>query len=55
MKESAEVGLTDPRSLALPYNNLAAMYKLVGKSEEAREYAEIAASIAREPSTNRKR
>ena len=46
MRESAEVGLTDPKALALPYSNLAAMFKLIGKSEEAREYSEIASRIS---------
>lgn len=53
MKEAAENGFIDAKSLALPYSNLAAMYKLVGKSEEARQYSEFASRLSAGQTTKR--
>lgn len=42
MKEAVQAGLLERDRLALPYNNLAAMVKLQGRSQEASELAEMA-------------
>lgn len=45
MKEASDAGLIDEATLALPYNNLAAMYRVQGKSDEAKALAETAAKL----------
>jgi hypothetical protein len=45
MKQAAMQGLIAEDKLALPYGNLAAMYKTLGKTEEAKSFAEIATRL----------
>jgi tetratricopeptide (TPR) repeat protein len=54
MREAAESGLIKEESLALPYTNLAAMYKVLGKSEESQELVEMASRIHRSSDSNRR-
>lgn len=56
MKQAAKQGLIGEDKLALPYGNLAAMYQSVGKSEEAKTFAEIASRLSTAtPTTNPRR
>ena len=45
MREAADAGIIKQESLVLPYTNLAAMYKVQGKSDESRELVEMASRI----------
>lgn len=53
MRQATRRGLLGEDQLALPYGNLAAMYELLGKPEEARGYAETATRLT-QPATRRK-
>ncbi len=46
MKEATDAGIIKETALALPYSNLAAMYKLLGKESESRELSEMASRIS---------
>lgn len=45
MKRAVEIKLISEQSLAVPYNNLAAMLRKQGRDDEAREYARQAARL----------
>ena len=43
VQEAVDRKLVDPKVLAVPYGNLAAMHKALGNKDEAHDYAELAA------------
>jgi hypothetical protein len=46
MKQAAKQGLIESHKLSLPYGNLAAMYKLLGRGEEAKTFSEMANRVS---------
>jgi tetratricopeptide (TPR) repeat protein len=56
MKQAIKQKLLSEEKLALPYGNLAAMYSTLGKSDEAKSFAELAARLGAkdQPSKSRR-
>jgi tetratricopeptide (TPR) repeat protein len=55
MKQASKQKLLSEDKLALPYGNLAAMYQTLGKSDEAKSFAELASRLGAAPLPSKKR
>jgi tetratricopeptide (TPR) repeat protein len=54
IRSAAELGHVDPQSLAVPYGNLASMYRQLGKTADAAKYAELAKRLETENATKKR-
>ena len=55
MHEAYEDGSLDKQELGIPYSNLAAMYRVLGRTRDAKQLAERAAQFERAPADTRRR
>jgi hypothetical protein len=55
MREATAAAIIQETDLALPYSNLAAMYKVLGNSEESREFLEMASRVGSTPGAPQRR
>lgn len=53
LRQAVEAGQIEPASLAVPYANLAAMYKQLGNTTEAKKYGELAQKLDATPPVRR--
>ncbi len=45
IEEAVHQSLIEPKSLTVPYNNLAAMHQALGHTQEARNFSDMAAKF----------